>query len=97
MKIELAQIITLISHGNKILSLGGKRLKEPLSYYSTLSNVSRLSFLASKTSEAVEGETQIIAKSVTSWFSYLEANDVKYLKLDLMNLNELSLLMPQVS
>jgi len=89
MKIELAQIVTLIAHGNKFLFSGEKSVNELYPFYSPFRNVSDLTFLKCETSADLSGKPQIVARDVLAWFSFLREEGVKYLRLDLLNLQTL--------
>lgn len=89
MNIELAQIIALITHGNEQLS---SLRKEPIQLFpshSTFQYVSAVSFQAENPLDDALGQPRILLKDTHSWFSQLENDGVKYLKLDLLNLQHL--------
>jgi hypothetical protein len=89
MNLELAQIIALITHGNEYLSSPGKDVLELYPWHSTFQFVSNVSFREEKSTGGTSRNSQIIVNVTHTWFSHLEAEGVKYLKLDLLNLDML--------
>ena len=70
---ELAQIIALVAHGNLFLR-GGETAKIDLSANSTFQYVSSIKFARYKSNQDKQGE--VIANSVSDWFTFLRSNKV---------------------
>lgn len=87
MNTELAQIIALITHGNEHLLSPGRDGVELFPSHSTFQHVSEISFQGWESD--VLRKPRILARDPRTWFSFLEAGGVQYLKLDLLNLNRL--------
>jgi len=88
MNVDLAQIIVLIAYGNEYLSLPGRDSRELFPSHSTFQYVSDVSFQKGKTLDPLV-RSEIIAKNTVGWFSHREIDGIKYLKLDLLNLDHL--------
>ncbi len=89
MNIELAQTIALIAYGNEYLSSPRRASRELFPSHSTFQYVSDVSFQKGKTLDPVLRRSEILAKNTRGWFSHLETNGIRYLKLDLLNLQHL--------
>src|SRR6266498_2575835 len=89
MNVELAQTIALIAYGNDHLSPLRRELRELFPFHSTFQYVSDVSFQKGKTLDLILRRSEILAKNTRGWFSHLETNGIRYLKLDLLNLQHL--------
>lgn len=89
MNIELAQTIALIAYGNEYLSSPRRVSRELVSSHSTFQCVFDVSFQKRETLNPLFGESEILAKNTRDWFSRLETDGIRYLKLDLLNLQHL--------
>jgi hypothetical protein len=86
---ELAQIVALITHGNEYLSSPRKDTLELFPSHSTFQYVSEVSFQKKKSLDEAPGKPEILANDTRSWFSHLVIDGIRYLKLDLVNLQHL--------
>ena len=86
---ELAQIVALITHGNEYLSSPRKDTLELFPSHSTFQYVSEVSFQKKKSLDEAPGKPEILANDTRSWFSHLGTDGIRYLKLDLLNLQHL--------
>lgn len=89
MNVELAQTIALIAYGNEYLSSPRGRSSELSPSHSTFQYVSVVSFRKGKELDDTVGKPEILANDVRDWFSHLETDGIKYLHLDLLNLQHL--------
>jgi hypothetical protein len=89
MNIELAQTIALIAYGNEYLSSPRRESHELFPSHSTFQYVSGVSFQTGKTLDPLLGGLEIVAKNTRDWFSRLRIDGIRYLKLDLLNMQHL--------
>lgn len=89
MNVELAQTIALIAYGNEYLSSPRGKSSELFSSHSTFQYVSNISFRKGKELDDTVGKPEILANNIRGWFSHLETDGIKYLQLDLLNLQHL--------
>jgi hypothetical protein len=89
MNLELAQNIALIVYGNEYLLSLRRDPPELFPLHSTFQYVFDVSFQKGRALDQALGKPQILAKNTRSWFSHLENAGIKYLRLDLLNLQYL--------
>jgi hypothetical protein len=89
MNVELAQTIALIAYGNEYLSSESRESRELFPSHSTFQYISDVSFQKGKGLDPRPQRSEILAKNTRGWYSHLEANGIRYLKLDLLNLQHL--------
>ena len=89
MNVELAQMIALIAYGNGYLSSERRESRELLPSHSTFQHVFNISFQKWETVDSIPRSSGILAKNTRGWFSQLETDRNRYLKLDLLNLQHL--------
>ena len=89
MNLELAQNIALIAYGNEYLLSLRRDPPELFPLHSTFQYVFDVSFQKGRALDQALGKARILAKNTRSWFSHLENDGIKYLKLDLLNLQHL--------
>lgn len=89
MNVELAQIIALIAYGNEYLSSPRTGALELFPSHSTFQHISQISFQKEKTLHEAMEWSWILARDTQTWFSHLERDGIKCLKLDLLNLQYL--------
>ena len=85
MNLELAQIVTLITHGNEYLSLSQKDIFELFPLHLTFMNVCDVSFHKGKKPDDILERSQVVAKEPHSWFLHLETEGIQYLKLGIVS------------
>jgi len=89
MDTRLVQIITLIAYGNEYLSSTNGDAIELFPSHSTFQDVASVTFRKQRMSTGTAENTLDLAKTTAAWFSKIKAEAVKYLKLDLLNLQKL--------
>ena len=89
MNIELAQTMALIAYGNEYLSSERGESSELFPSHSTFQYVSDVSFQKRIAIDYAVGKSEILANDTHGWFFHLGTDGIRYLKLDLLNLQHL--------
>jgi hypothetical protein len=91
MNVELAQMIALIAYGNEYLSSESRESRELFPSHSTFHYISDVSFQWGTALNPSPKRSEALARNTNTggWFSRLGTDGVRYLKLDLLNLQDL--------